>query len=154
MRRTLAGLLTAMLGVGAGLSAAQPAAAAAAGCNDVGMTNVRVCLYDSKGWDTADGFWQRDLATVNQTCVNLSRHSWHNGGPVNDAASSIYIKASPVPVNTKFRVRIYDWTNCSSANGYVDWVFTNTNAPSAEGEDIGWMWNDAIGSVQIFVQPA
>ena len=153
MKRILAALLAAMLGVGLGLSTAQPASAngAGRGCNDVGITNIRVCLYNWVLWNKDGGFWQRDLATVNQNCVNLANHSWHNGGPVNDATSSLVITAGTVPTNTTFRVRLYNWTNCSSANGWLDYYADES------GEFFAWdaldsEWNNHIGSVQIFLE--
>jgi hypothetical protein len=91
---------------------------------DVGATNVRVCLHKVSSSNIAAGFWQRDYAAVNQNCQNLSNHSWHIGGPVNDATSSVLVSVGGIPANKRFRVRFYDWTNCSSANGYFDYTTT------------------------------
>lgn len=153
MKRILAGLLAALLGVGLGMSAALPASANGAGhgCNDVGITNTRICLYNWIDFNTSGGFWQRDLATVHQNCVNLANHSWHNGGSVNDATSSFIVTVGTVPTNTTFHVRFYNWTNCSSASGYID------HYADRSGEYLAWDtmvsgWNDHIGSVQIFLE--
>lgn len=155
MKRILAGLLAMLVAVGLGLSAARPALAngqSANGCNDVGTTNIRVCLYNSTNFSKATGFWQRDFATVNQGCVVLSNHAWHIGGPVNDASSSVIITAGTVPANTRFRVRFYDWVNCSSANGYFDLTVSGSGGYNVDGDLYPNNWNNRIGSVQIFLQ--
>lgn len=144
-----------MLGAGVGLSAARPASADGAGygCNDVGVTNVRVCLYDDGDFVTTGGFRQRGLATVNQNRVNLSNHRRHNGGSVNDAAGSLVITVGTVPTDTKFRVRFHDRTDCSSANGYFDHIFNIGNAKFAR-ENLDHDRDGSIGGVQIFLPPA
>ena len=155
MKRIFAGLMAAMFSVGLILSTAPPASANGVeprshGCNDVGTTNIRVCLYNFVGFLNFQGFWQRDFATVNQNCVNLSNHSWHNGGSVNDATSSLIITTGTVPTNTQFRVRFYNWTNCSSANGYFDYKLQYDNTYITR-EDLN-VWDNQIGSVQIFLE--
>ncbi|MCM4081754.1 hypothetical protein [Paractinoplanes hotanensis] len=153
MRRILAGLLAAMLGVGLGLSAAQPASANGAGnnCNDVSGTNVRVCLYNLNQYLMVGGYWQRDYAAVGQNCVNLSNHAWHTGGSVNDATESLILTAGTIPAGTRFRVRFYNWVNCSSANGYVDFSLSGSGQYfKAAGIAPYENW---IGSVQIFFEP-
>lgn len=156
MKRILAGLLAMVLGVGLSLSAAQPALAngqASKGCNDVGITNIRVCLYNSTNFSKANGFWQRDLATVGQNCVILSNHYWHTGNRVNNETSSVIITAGSVPTNTQFKVRFYDHVNCSSANGYFD-MFATFDGSSDIRNYLTLRWDDAIGSVQIFLEAA
>ena len=153
MRRILAGLLAAMLGVSLGLSAAQPASAnlAGFGCNDVGALNARVCLYNYLNYNIAYGFWQRTFAEVREGCVNLANHRWHTGGSVNDAASSLIITLGAM-YDYHWRVRVYNWTSCSSANGYREYEVRN------EGYERIWDLKNVgidnwIGSVQIFSEP-
>ncbi|MCY1140069.1 hypothetical protein OWR29_18850 [Actinoplanes sp. Pm04-4] len=68
---------------------------------------------------------------------------------MNDATSSL-----GVSVRTDagaYRVRFYNWTNCSSANGYVDREVSGSgyNNRTDFGLDFYGL-DDWIGSVQIF----
>lgn len=44
------------------------------------------------------------------------------------------------------------WINCSSANGYFDYVTSQSNGFKI-WSNLNDGWDDSIGSVQIFLQP-
>jgi hypothetical protein len=155
MKRVFAGLLVLMASVALGLSAARPAMAngqSANGCNDVGATNIRVCLYNSVGFSKATGFWQRDYNSVGGVCQNLSNHTWHTGGTVNNTASSLIISNGTLPDGYRWRVRFYDHVNCSSANGYLELSLLGSDSWNVVGDLFPRGLNNSIGSVQIFFQ--
>ena len=101
---------------------------------------------------TTTGFWRRSWGQVRSGCQNLSLHTWTTGGAVNDTASSLGVTVRTDA--TTFRVRFYQWTNCSSANGYFDLLVSGSGVDSRVIPDLFLLdtnWNNEIGSVQIFV---
>jgi hypothetical protein len=158
VKRLFAVLAAFFVAMTVGLAAPQAALANGAGysCDNVDtnlVPRVRMCLYNWDNTATGGGFWQRsidDLPGDGRGCVNLSQHAWHNGGSVNDASGSLILNVGVLGSGQYWKMRIYDWTNCSSANGYFD-VYGSVNGSYTRYPDLDAIgWNDKIGSVQLF----
>ncbi|WP_250005889.1 hypothetical protein [Actinoplanes sp. M2I2] len=154
LKRALRGLAAAVIvatGVGVVPQAAQANGLGNWFCPDPTRADwLNVCLYNNTSLQVANGFWRRSWGQVGTGCQNLSLHTWTTGGSVNDAASSLGVT---VRTDTgAYRVRFYQWTNCSSANGYFDLIVSGSGVDARTIVDLsGPGWNNEIGSVQIFV---
>ena len=156
LRRVLAGLATALIattGIGFVAQPAQAGARAIYTCPYPTATELlNVCLYNSTMMHTTTGYWRRSWGEVGNGCQNLSLHRWTTGGAVNDAASSLAVSLRSDAET--FRVRFYQWTNCSSANGYFDVLLSGSGVTAKAFPDLFPLetnWNNEIGSVQLFV---
>jgi hypothetical protein len=154
LRRALAGIAVAIIAVTGTNVVAQPARANGLdiwSCPDPTTSDwLNVCLYNSTLLHTTTGFWRRSWGQVGTVCQNLSLHTWTTGGLVNDKTSSLGVS---VRTDTgAYRVRFYQWTNCSSANGFFDVLVSGRGNHSKLISDLADMnWDNQIGSVQIFV---
>ena len=160
-KRIYATLAALLLVLGMSVSGAQPAQAATInGCN-----GESVCLYNWVNHNRPGGFWQRtftDLLGSPNACTNLTNHYWHNGGIVDNTASSMYINREAWSSRI-YRVTFYNWANCNSAGEFIaygsppNYLVSEPSLATLNDCDAGWCtsnWhaNLKITSIQIWIE--